>query len=662
MVVAPHDPEAIAPTSPAPGEAIAGFELVAPLGRRRPARAWRAVERASGTIAVVKLAPAREAALLAREAAALRALELPGVPRLLADGHAAPTPYLARELVEGVALDEALAGGIAPPALARLLAALAAELGRLHEAGFIHGDVQPANVVLRPGGSPALIDFASARAWREPAAEPPLIELTPGYAAPECRRAGARIGPAADLYALGAIGYRALVGRAPLAGAPPLAEAARAGPFALRAVLDWALEADPDARPASADELRTALLGALEPGPATVRVRRLPTRLASPAPEDAAARAAPRRRLGRRLAAALLAAALLAPAAWLGAEAWRERTRLDWRVDPAGGGHARTIGEALARARSGATIRIAPGTYRESLEVARDVALVGDTAAGARPVIAPAAGSCVVARAVRLRLAALALRNEAAAPCLDLAGGVVAVDASEIASREGAAVVAREGVRLSLADSVVASSGAAGVMVAGGASALLAATALREAGGSGILARGGAELTLRDVTVEDTGQAGLLLAEGAAATLERVRIADTGRSGIELRGGARLAAREGAVERAGGAGLFLGEGARARLDGVRVAASRLSGILVGPAAEIEIAGGEIEGNGEHGLTVLSLGGATLRETQLAGNAGHAVALEAEARFEAAGPVLERNKEPQLLDERRHDAARQAPGR
>lgn len=658
MAALPHSLEMQARPGPVAGDRIGDFELVSPLGAGQPARVWQAVERASGAIVVVKLGAPD---LLAREASFLRRVDDPAVARLHRDHSAAATPHLVLAFVDGVELGQVLAGGIAPATVASILVALTDALGALHAAGIVHGDVQPSNVVLRSDGSLVLVDLGSARDWRDGAeADPPMIELTPGYAAPECRQRGERIGPAADLYALGAIGYRALTGRLPGPGAPALTASGGPWPFTLAAALDWALEPSPAARPEDAAELRAALCGAFAADDETVRVRRLPVQAA---PDAAPTAPAPRRarKDRRRVLAGLAVLALLAPVAWLGGLAYAERTRLDWKVDPDGDGHARTIAEALEKARSGAILHLAPGTYRETLEITRDVALVGPGDGGARPVISPEAGSCVIARAAAVRLVALDLRSAAGAPCIDLAAGGLAIEASGIAAAEAAAIVARNGTTLSISESTVAGSAVA-LLAASGARAELAETTLRGPARSAVVARGGAALSLRDVAVEDAGEAGLLLDEGATADLDRVRIAGTGHSGIELRGGARLTLSDALIETSRETGIFVGDGARAVLRGVRVASSRLSGVLAAPGAAVEISGGEIDGSGEHGLTVMDLAQVTLKGTRITGSAGHGIALQPEARFDAADFVLERNKEPQLLDERRAPAAAGGSGR
>jgi hypothetical protein len=642
--------DVLMPTGPAPGARVGAFQLVAPVGTRRPSRTWRAVERATGTPCIVKLGKET-----AQEAALLRRFDDSAVPRLVADESAADPPHIAIELVEGTALEDVLGRRLLPAQLAPLLADLAATLGRLHAAGFVHGDVQPANVIVRPDARPVLIDFGSARAAHDDGADASTVELTPGYAAPECG-GGGRIGPAADLYGLGAIGYRALTGRAPRPGAPPLIEVVDAAPLALRAALDWAMEEAPDARPESAAELEAALLGAVSPGPQTIRVRRRAERRADVSAATGETPARPHARRRRRIAAVLVAAALLAPAVWFGTDAWLEHTRVEWLVDQKGAGHTDSIGDALRRARSGAIIRVSPGSYPERLEARKDVTLLAAGGDDARPIIVAGTGSCLVVRGAAAYVGGFVLRSDADEGCVDVASGELTLESSEITARRGAAVSVRDGAKLEMTGSVVTTSGASAIVVSAGASAVIAGTNVREARGSGIVARGGAKIRLRDVAIDGAAQSGLLVDEGAAATLERVKIAGAGYSGIELRGGARLAVADGSVERAGGAGFFIAEGAHATLQGMRVAGSRLSGVFAAPGTDVQIVGAEIDDNGEHGLVVMNLASVTLRDTKLARNAGHGIALQPQARFEATGQVLERNKEPQLLDERRSEPA------
>lgn len=133
-----------------------------------------------------------------------------------------------------------------------LVVPLAQALAAMHDAGLVHGDVSPANVVVRPDGRPVLVDLLgalTAQAGSRGGGDA-VARGTPGFAAPEAAR-GNPPEPPADVYALARTALAALAGR----GAPTL-----------RHVLEQACAPDPAARP-SATELAAQCFAAVPPEP-----------------------------------------------------------------------------------------------------------------------------------------------------------------------------------------------------------------------------------------------------------------------------------------------------------------------------------------------------------------------------------------------------------
>src|SRR5207302_840578 len=97
-------------------------------------------------------------------------------------------------------------------------------LHALHQARVLHRDLKPANVLLAADGTPRISDFGLARTLSDAGqTSSGTILGTPSYMAPEqAGGAGTPVGPAADVYALGAILYELLTGRPPFKAASPL--------------------------------------------------------------------------------------------------------------------------------------------------------------------------------------------------------------------------------------------------------------------------------------------------------------------------------------------------------------------------------------------------------------------------------------------------------
>jgi hypothetical protein len=135
-------------------------------------------------------------------------------------------PYFVLEYVDGGSLDRKLTATPQPArAAAELVEALARAMHYAHQRGIVHRDLKPANVLLTADATPKIADFGLAKllVGGEVQTQSGAILGTPSYMAPEqAEGKGKDIGPAVDVYALGALLYELLTGRPPFRGETPL--------------------------------------------------------------------------------------------------------------------------------------------------------------------------------------------------------------------------------------------------------------------------------------------------------------------------------------------------------------------------------------------------------------------------------------------------------
>ncbi|MEV7906572.1 WD40 repeat domain-containing serine/threonine-protein kinase [Streptomyces anulatus] len=254
-------------------ERIGGYWLAARLGAGGQGVVYEAYDASGSRYALKTLHRAADPFLrerFTREAEAARRVAPFCTARIVLADVDGDVPYLVSEYVAGPTLAAAVRadGPPSPDAVLRLATGVATALSAIHQAGVVHRDLKPGNVLLGPDG-PRIIDFGIARAPDMSLTATGAIMGTFGYMAPEVL-AGQRATEASDVFAWAAVVLYAATGTEPFRG-ENIAEVAHrtttvepdlgALPPEIRPLMAAALAKDPRRRP-TAVELLMGLVGA----------------------------------------------------------------------------------------------------------------------------------------------------------------------------------------------------------------------------------------------------------------------------------------------------------------------------------------------------------------------------------------------------------------
>ena len=230
-----------------------GYEILQELGRGGMGVVYKAKQNKLNRIVALKMilagghASEADLARFLAEAEAVAQMQHPNIVQLFESGQYDGLPYFTLEFISGGSLSQKLGGVPLPPLdAARLVEQIARGIHYAHQRGIVHRDLKPANVLLAISDQPSALsrkgDLAADRCLLS-AFTPKITDFglakrvesgsgltasgaimgTPSYMAPEQAGGGGKhVGPAADIYALGAILYECLTGRPPFQGPTPL--------------------------------------------------------------------------------------------------------------------------------------------------------------------------------------------------------------------------------------------------------------------------------------------------------------------------------------------------------------------------------------------------------------------------------------------------------
>jgi len=211
---------------------VAGYELKGELGRGGMGVVYEARHVRLNRPCALKMilagahAGPGDIARFVTEAEAIARLQHASIVQIRHIGDADGLPFLELEFVAGGSLDQQLDGTPWPPTRAAHLAEqVALGVAEAHREGIVHRDLKPSNVLLAADGTPKVSDFGLAKILDSQSGltGSESVMGSPSYMAPEQAQGHAKAaGPAADVYAVGAILYELLTGRPPFRGTTAL--------------------------------------------------------------------------------------------------------------------------------------------------------------------------------------------------------------------------------------------------------------------------------------------------------------------------------------------------------------------------------------------------------------------------------------------------------
>ncbi|MFJ2434745.1 right-handed parallel beta-helix repeat-containing protein [Streptomyces anulatus] len=267
-----------------------------------------------------------------------------------------------------------------------------------------------------------------------------------------------------------------------------------------------------------------------------------------------------------------------------------------------GTGDHRTVGEAVARARAGAVVSIAPGRYEECVTVSAAITLIASEGPGTAE-LAPRRGTALTLTGDAVMVRDLVLRgHDDELPVVDAPRGELAMDRCDIHGSAWAALYAREGGSLGLRQCRISNSAGAGVVSTSTADSLLETCVVEHLGTSALVAGERGRITARFSELRDTKGNGVLTNGRAHVLLEDCAISATGKPGVAVEEESSVRMVRGTVRKAA-VGVFVNTTGPVVLEDVAVSDTTGHGFVLGGGSSPTLTRCDTERTGGHGLLV-----------------------------------------------------------
>ncbi|MFI8088584.1 right-handed parallel beta-helix repeat-containing protein [Streptomyces sp. NPDC086080] len=293
----------------------------------------------------------------------------------------------------------------------------------------------------------------------------------------------------------------------------------------------------------------------------------------------------------------------------------------------------RTIGEALAQARTGAVIRVRPGRYAENLVIRHRVTIVGDGEPGTAE-LCPRDGTAVTLMADAVMLSALTLRGrDKEAAVVDVPAGQAALDGCTVTGSGWTALLVRGKGSLAVRDCRIGNPGGAGLVDSSEAESIIEDCTFENFGTSAVVIGESARPLVRDCRIRGARANGVLANGEARGTVEGCDISGTDKPAIALEGHSSTRVLRCSVHHAS-VGLLVTSMSRPEIEETSFESIAQSGIVVSGGADPHLSGCVTRRTKKSGLLVLDRSRGTLEGCSFHGSTEAAVRV-----VEGGAPLL-----------------------